>query len=68
MEQCRRAKGLTYEAIADELDVQRAAVWKWFHGRTVPDFERGVRLSKVLGVDPEMIAEASPERARWGAA
>jgi transcriptional regulator with XRE-family HTH domain len=35
-----RAKGLTYQKIADRLEVTRGAVWKWLHPEKVREWDR----------------------------
>ncbi len=44
----RKSKGLTQDALADALNVTRAAVANWEQDRRLPDAETLLRLSKAL--------------------
>jgi len=44
----RKAKGMTQDALSKELNISRSAVAHWETGRTIPDAEMLLRLSKVL--------------------
>jgi len=48
--QLRRAKGLSQEALAEELHVSRQAISKWENGTTLPDTQKVIQLSRLFGV------------------
>jgi transcriptional regulator with XRE-family HTH domain len=49
----REERGLSLQQLGDLLGgVQRAQVWSWEDGRTVPSAKRLVELATALGVDP----------------
>ena len=49
----RRLRGVTQEAIARELGLQKCAVSKWEKGRTVPNAKQLTTLCKLLNVSPQ---------------
>ena len=54
LQNLRKAKGLSQEALAQRLDVSRQAVSKWESGQSGPEAEQIVALSDCLkGVEPE---------------
>ena len=46
----RRAKGLSQENLADELDLSRQSISKWELEVTKPDTENLIKLSKLFGI------------------
>lgn len=47
---CRKEKGLTQAALAEQLGVSDRAVSKWETGRALPDADNMLELSGILGV------------------
>lgn len=65
----RKAKGLSQEELAIRLNVVRQTVSKWEQGRSVPDADMLIALSKTLEAPVstllgETVAEAAPEGMR----
>lgn len=48
--QCRKEKGLTQAALAEQLGVSDRAVSKWETGRSLPDADNMLELSRILGI------------------
>ena len=48
--QCRREKGLTQAALAEQLSVSDRAVSKWETGRSLPDADNMLAISIILGI------------------
>ena len=48
--QCRKEKGLTQAALAEQLGVSDRAVSKWETGRSLPDAGNMQELSGILGI------------------
>ncbi len=46
----RKAKGLTQEKLADELQVVRQTISKWEQGLSVPDAEMLISISRILEI------------------
>lgn len=46
----RKAKSISQEKLAEELDVSRQAIGKWESGMVYPDAERLVQISNYFGV------------------
>lgn len=44
----RKAKGMTQDALSKSLDISRSAMAHWETGRTIPDAEMLLKLSKAL--------------------
>lgn len=62
----RKAKGLSQEELAIELNVVRQTISKWEQGRSVPDADLLISLSETLGAPVsallgETIVKAAPE-------
>lgn len=55
--ECRRRLGLTQEQLAERAGVSKSSVSKWEGGRTVPDVEVLLKLSKLFGVTVNQILE-----------
>ena len=47
---CRKEKGLTQAALAERLGVSDRAVSKWETGRSLPDADNMLELSRILGI------------------
>ena len=48
LQKLRKEKGMSQEALADELGVSRQAVSKWENGLSVPDSDMLITMSEVL--------------------
>ena len=48
--QCRREKGLTQASLAEQLGISDRAVSKWETGRSLPDADNMLELSRILGI------------------
>ena len=60
----RRAKGISQEALAEQLDVSRQAVSKWETGTAKPELDNILALCRILEVSPnELLGVLSPESA-----
>jgi transcriptional regulator with XRE-family HTH domain len=42
------AKGFSQAQLARMLGVNRQSLWDWFHGRSTPTLEAGLRIQKLL--------------------
>ena len=47
---CRKAKGLTQDALAQQMNVTAQAISKWENGQSMPDIGLLLPLAKVLGI------------------
>lgn len=47
---CRKEKGLTQDALAQEMNVTAQAISKWENGQSMPDIGLLLPLAKVLGI------------------
>ena len=61
IKEARKEKGWTQEKLAAELNVSRSAVLNWERGVRNPEKEMLLRISKVLGIQPDKSAEDMPE-------
>lgn len=60
---CRKAAGLSQEALAAKLGVSRQALSKWELGDTVPELDNLVALAKTFGVTTdELLGLEEPAR------
>ena len=50
LKKLRKARGLSQEQLADQLNVSRQAISKWELGESIPDTENLILLSKFYGV------------------
>lgn len=57
----RKAKGMTQDALSKALNISRSAVAHWETGRTIPDAEMLLKLSKALDYSFENEAAKAPE-------
>lgn len=59
----RRRSGLSQEQMAEQLEVSRQAVSKWESGRSTPDADKLVAISKLFGVTTDyLLLESSVEK------
>lgn len=63
----RKARGLSQEALAEQLGVTRQAVSKWELGDATPDLENVVALARFFGVSTDYLLlteqeETTPEK------
>ena len=71
LQQLRKERGLSQEALAEQLGVSRQAVSKWESGQTMPDVEKIVAASEEFGVTTDWLLkgvepakEAAPGKRR----
>lgn len=57
----RKEKGLSQEALGEQVGVSRQAVSKWESDKAVPDIQNCVAISKALGVPLPVLLELEPE-------
>ena len=57
--QVRREKRMTQKALADQMNISDKTVSKWERGLGCPDVSLLPELSKILGIDIEMILSGS---------
>ena len=57
----RRAKGLSQEKLADEMNVSRQAVSKWESGNVMPSLDNLIYLSKLYGVTIDSLIDDSQD-------
>ena len=53
LQKLRKEKGMSQEALADELGVSRQAVSKWESGASDPSTANLIALAKLFGTTPE---------------
>ena len=58
----RKRKGLSQNNLAEQLNVTRQTVSSWENGKTYPDLDMIVRLSEVLGTDPNHLLYPEQEK------
>lgn len=58
---CRMAKGLSQEALANQCHVVRQTVSKWEKGRSVPDADMLLRLAEALDTTVNQLLGATDE-------
>ena len=51
----RRQKGITQEALADQLHISAAAVSKWERNETLPDIGMVIPLASYFGVSTDEV-------------
>lgn len=56
----RKEKGLSQEALADQLNTTRQAISKWENGQGFPEVEKLIMLSNILGVSTDELLKDSP--------
>ena len=57
----RKAKGLSQEKLADEMNVSRQAVSKWESGNVMPSLDNLIYLSKLYGVTIDSLIDDSQD-------
>lgn len=57
----RRAKGLSQEKLADEMNVSRQAVSKWESGNVMPSLDNLIYLSRLYGVTIDSLIDDSQD-------
>ena len=63
LRQAREGRGLTQEALAEELHVSRQTVSNWERGKTLPDIQSLVGAASTLGMGlPELLGEDDRRR------
>lgn len=67
LQMLRKARGLSQEALAEQLGVTRQAVSKWELGDATPDLENVVALARFFGVSTDYLLlteqeETTPEK------
>lgn len=55
----RKAKGLTQEQLAEQLDVSRQSISKWESGQASPELEKIVALSAIFDVTTDYLLKSS---------
>lgn len=63
IEESRKTKGLSLQAVADHVGVARQAVWTWEKGKSVPMVEHLAKLLDVLGPPPKLKASKTTKKA-----
>jgi len=53
--QLRKAKNLSQDALASQIDVTRQSISKWELSESVPDTENIIQLSRILGVSTDYL-------------
>ena len=51
----RKIRGMSQEALANEMDVTRQAVSRWETGDATPDVDKVIQLSKLFGVSTDYL-------------
>ena len=60
LQELRKQKGLSQEALAERLDVSRQAVSKWESGQTYPETEKLILISEIFGVTLDSLVKDGP--------
>ena len=55
--QLRKARGLSQEALAEQLGVSRQAISRWELGETTPDLAKLKQLSELYGVSTDYLLQ-----------
>ncbi|MCI8646571.1 MAG: helix-turn-helix transcriptional regulator [Firmicutes bacterium] len=55
----RKAKGLTQEQLAEQLDISRQSVSKWESGQASPELEKIAALSAIFDVTTDYLLKSS---------
>lgn len=51
----RKARGMSQEALAEQMDVSRQAVSRWEQGSALPDASNLLQLSRIFGVSADYL-------------
>lgn len=57
----RKARGLTLDELAKQLDVSKPTVWAWEQARSTPSPDRFDRIAQVLGTTPAELRSGRSE-------
>ena len=57
----RKARGMSQEALAEQLDVSRQAVSRWEVGSALPDASNVLQLSRLFGVSADYLLDDAYE-------
>lgn len=68
LKKLRKAKGITQEQLAEQLNVTRQAVSSWENGINQPDVETLARLAEYFGVTVEELIYGKKEGQAGGSA
>lgn len=58
----RKAKGLTQQQVAEQLELSRQAVSRWESGQAFPSTENLKKLSELYGVPVDELLHSTPEK------
>jgi transcriptional regulator with XRE-family HTH domain len=56
--EAQKRRGLTYEALAGQLGLERPEVWSILHGKRSASLKKLLAIAKALGIPPQKAAEA----------
>lgn len=59
--QLRKKNGWSQEELAEQMDVTRQSVSKWEGAQSIPDYEKMIRLSNLLGVSIDYLLKDEME-------
>ena len=59
--QLRKKNGWSQEELAEQMDVTRQSVSKWESAQSIPDYEKMIRLSHLLGVSIDYLLKDEME-------
>lgn len=59
----RKAKNITQETLAEELNISRQAIGKWESGTVYPDAERLVQISEYFGISLDSLVKGNIDAA-----
>lgn len=57
----RKRNGWSQEQLAEQMDISRQSVSKWESGASIPDLEKIIKLSKILGVSTDYLLKDEME-------
>lgn len=55
----RKAKNITQETLAEELNISRQAIGKWESGTVYPDAERLIQISEYFGISLDSLVKGN---------
>lgn len=62
LQKLRKEKGMSQEALADELGVSRQAVSKWENGQVYPETEKLIQLGRLFHVSIDYLLNEENEQ------
>ena len=62
----RKKNGWSQEELAEKLSVSRQAVSKWESAQSIPDLQRVIQLSEILGVSTDQYCTGRSAYLRLG--